>query len=51
MVFRKGQSQDTFELRASSGKLVTLQIVGLTDYTQFNAADLKESPDAWVLTA
>lgn len=51
MVFRKGQSQDTFELKASSGKLVTLQIVGLTDYTQFNAADLKESPDAWVLTA
>jgi len=51
MVFRKGQSQDTFELRASSGKLVTLQIVGLTDYTQFSAADLKESPDAWVLTA
>jgi hypothetical protein len=51
MVFRKGQSQDTFEIKASSGKLVTLQIVGLTDWTQFNAADLKESPDAWVLTA
>ena len=44
-------ANDMFEIHTSAGKWVTLQIVGLTDWTQFNAADLKESPDAWVLMA
>jgi hypothetical protein len=36
-------ANDMFEIRTSAGKYVTLQIVGLTDWTQFNAADLKDA--------
>jgi hypothetical protein len=36
-------ANDMFEIHTSSGKYVTVQIVGLTDWTQFNAADLKDA--------
>jgi len=34
-------SNELFEIKTSDGKYVQVQIVGLLDYTQFNAADLK----------
>jgi len=45
-------ANDMFEIRTSAGKYVAVQIVGLTDWTQFNAADLKDAshivPDVFV---
>jgi hypothetical protein len=35
-------AQDTFHLAASNGRDVVIQIVGLTDWHQFTASDLKE---------
>ena len=37
-----GEPQDTFHLAASNGRDVVIQIVGLADYRQFTASDLKE---------
>ncbi len=45
-------ANDMFEIRTSAGKYVAVQIVGLTDWTQFNAADLKDAshivPDVFI---
>ena len=45
---RSTDANDTFHLAASNGHDVIIQIVGLTDYTQFTASDLKEGYTASV---
>ncbi len=45
---RSTDANDTFHLAASNGHDVIIQIVGLTDYTQFTASDLKEGYTAAV---